>query len=242
MAYRYPQQTFALYPTPQWPEDVKTGLPEDEHEERPLDASGLADYRRHSAVKVEEDYSSGHMWHDRPHPPMAQMRHYSYPSVPTINTTHQGVRLPEHGYGGYGSAQPWTLTPQSDSSTPTPLYGPVQDPMPVQYNPPSASYSNPAPEPPSAVSMSPQSSTGGWASTNSSDGAEMKFETTSPFTRPMSPMNLRPEGIRKKNARVEIPEERNINNIDALIQEATDDGVKKELKAQKRLLRNRQAA
>jgi hypothetical protein len=58
----------------------------------------------------------------------------------------------------------------------------------------------------------------------------------------MSPINLRPEGIRKKNARVEIPEERNINNIDALIQEATDDGVKKELKAQKRLLRNRQAA
>jgi hypothetical protein len=50
------------------------------------------------------------------------------------------------------------------------------------------------------------------------------------------------DGIRKKNARFEIPHERNLSNIDRLIEEAKDDDEAKELKQQKRLLRNRQAA
>lgn len=52
----------------------------------------------------------------------------------------------------------------------------------------------------------------------------------------------RGDGIRKKNARFEIPPERNLNTIDQLIAEAATDEVVKELKQQKRLLRNRQAA
>ncbi|KAF1814049.1 hypothetical protein P152DRAFT_379029, partial [Eremomyces bilateralis CBS 781.70] len=52
----------------------------------------------------------------------------------------------------------------------------------------------------------------------------------------------RPDGIRKKNARLDIPVERNLTNIDRLIHESSNDEEKKELKAQKRLLRNRQAA
>ncbi|RDA89539.1 hypothetical protein CP533_0353 [Ophiocordyceps camponoti-saundersi (nom. inval.)] len=52
----------------------------------------------------------------------------------------------------------------------------------------------------------------------------------------------RGDGIRKKNARFEIPAERNLNNIDQLISQSTDDQEIKELKQQKRLLRNRQAA
>ncbi|RCI15023.1 hypothetical protein L249_6867 [Ophiocordyceps polyrhachis-furcata BCC 54312] len=52
----------------------------------------------------------------------------------------------------------------------------------------------------------------------------------------------RGDGIRKKNARFEIPAERNLNNIDQLIAQSTDDQEVKELKQQKRLLRNRQAA
>jgi len=52
----------------------------------------------------------------------------------------------------------------------------------------------------------------------------------------------RGDGIRKKNARFDIPAERNLNNIDQLISQSTDEQEIKELKQQKRLLRNRQAA
>jgi len=52
----------------------------------------------------------------------------------------------------------------------------------------------------------------------------------------------RGDGIRKKNARFEIPPDRNLSNIDQLIAQSTDDQEIKELKQQKRLLRNRQAA
>lgn len=52
----------------------------------------------------------------------------------------------------------------------------------------------------------------------------------------------RGDGIRKKNARFEIPPERTLNNIDQLIAQSTDEQEIKELKQQKRLLRNRQAA
>ena len=41
---------------------------------------------------------------------------------------------------------------------------------------------------------------------------------------------------------IEIPKERNLATIDALIAASTDENEKKELKQQKRLLRNRQAA
>jgi hypothetical protein len=53
---------------------------------------------------------------------------------------------------------------------------------------------------------------------------------------------VRSDGIRKKNAKFEIPKERNLQNIDNLISLTTDEEEKKELKQQKRLLRNRQAA
>jgi hypothetical protein len=52
----------------------------------------------------------------------------------------------------------------------------------------------------------------------------------------------RRDGIRKKNGRIEIPHERNIDTIDDLIQNTNDENELKELKQQKRLLRNREAA
>ncbi|EPS38599.1 hypothetical protein H072_7690 [Dactylellina haptotyla CBS 200.50] len=64
----------------------------------------------------------------------------------------------------------------------------------------------------------------------------------SPHLRIHSPMHIRRDGIRKKNARFDIPAERTLLNIDALITQSTDEGEIKELKQQKRLLRNRQAA
>jgi hypothetical protein len=52
----------------------------------------------------------------------------------------------------------------------------------------------------------------------------------------------RRDGIRKKNGRIDIPQERNIQTIDELIEKADDEELLKELKQQKRLLRNREAA
>jgi hypothetical protein len=52
----------------------------------------------------------------------------------------------------------------------------------------------------------------------------------------------RGDGIRKKNARFDIPVERTLSNIDHLISVCKNDSDLKELKQQKRLLRNRQAA
>lgn len=63
-----------------------------------------------------------------------------------------------------------------------------------------------------------------------------------PNTPPRSYSPRRDGGIRKKNARFDIPAERNLFNIDNLIQNCTNEEDLKELKQQKRLLRNRQAA
>jgi hypothetical protein len=48
--------------------------------------------------------------------------------------------------------------------------------------------------------------------------------------------------VRKKNHKQEIPLGRSLLTIDHLIAESTNDDEIKELKQQKRLLRNRQAA
>ncbi|KAI5300006.1 hypothetical protein KEM56_002821, partial [Ascosphaera pollenicola] len=63
-----------------------------------------------------------------------------------------------------------------------------------------------------------------------------------PYGRAAPSMRFRGDGIRKKNARFEIPAEVNLQTVDKLINQASDDRVIKELKQQKRLLRNRQAA
>ncbi|KAK4560625.1 hypothetical protein LTR86_005203 [Recurvomyces mirabilis] len=65
--------------------------------------------------------------------------------------------------------------------------------------------------------------------------------------RPNSPSSAmmdftRRDGIRKKNGRIDIPQERNIQTIDDLIDKTCDEDLLKELKQQKRLLRNREAA
>lgn len=52
----------------------------------------------------------------------------------------------------------------------------------------------------------------------------------------------RRDRIRKKNGRIDIPHERNIQTIDDMIESTVDEDMLKELKQQKRLLRNREAA
>jgi hypothetical protein len=61
--------------------------------------------------------------------------------------------------------------------------------------------------------------------------------------RSFSPFHKRDgNGIRKKTARFDIPPDRSLENIDQLIASAETEDEIKELKQQKRLLRNRQAA
>ncbi|KAH7235468.1 hypothetical protein BKA59DRAFT_484801 [Fusarium tricinctum] len=52
----------------------------------------------------------------------------------------------------------------------------------------------------------------------------------------------RASSVRKQNTRFDIPEGRNLSDIDHHIAQSTDEREIKELKQQKRLLRNRQAA
>ena len=97
-----------------------------------------------------------------------------------------------------------------------------------------------------SLSTSPTTSSKDWMSMNSSDPLEprsipKRMRPGSPSYRSHSPL-LRRDGIRKKNARFEIPAERNLQNIDQLIGLTSDEQEIKELKQQKRLLRNRQAA
>lgn len=90
------------------------------------------------------------------------------------------------------------------------------------------------------VAMSPQSSQG-WMPAPM-DLADAAAAAKSSAYRNGSPLTLRRDGIRKKNARFEIPAERTLSNIDQLISQSTNEEEVKELKQQKRLLRNRQAA
>ncbi|KAG9245959.1 hypothetical protein BJ878DRAFT_418057 [Calycina marina] len=83
-----------------------------------------------------------------------------------------------------------------------------------------------------------------WSVADAMDQRAMpkRMRPQSPTLRSHSGMERRGDGIRKKNARFDIPAERNLNNIDHLISQSTDEQEIKELKQQKRLLRNRQAA
>jgi hypothetical protein len=88
----------------------------------------------------------------------------------------------------------------------------------------------------------------GPSSNGSIPTSPQKEQSMAKRNRPGSPMFRshnelrRGDGIRKKNARFDIPAERNLSNIDYLISQSTDEQEIKELKQQKRLLRNRQAA
>ncbi|KAF9879317.1 bZIP transcription factor [Colletotrichum karsti] len=87
-----------------------------------------------------------------------------------------------------------------------------------------------------SIPTSPQK---GWI--GQAESMAKKMRPGSPTIRSHNDMR-RGDGIRKKNARFDIPAERNLSNIDHLIAQSTDEQEIKELKQQKRLLRNRQAA
>lgn len=160
------------------------------------------------------------------------------------------------------SAAAWQGSSDQDSCTPTTAYEvfprepdakamvpfhhdePLNPPAPGMYGglpvgQPSQFYGA------SALSTSPRSGQD-WSSISSTEHLDFhSMQRPGPLSSPTfnpNPPLLRRDGIRKKNARFEIPAERTLRNIDNLISQTNDEAQIKELKQQKRLLRNRQAA
>lgn len=173
----------------------------------------------------------------------------------------QGDSVPGTMYN-HPSAAAWQGSSDQDACTPTTTYNvfpsdaDAKAMVPFHHdetlNPPApAMYGGlPAGQPPqfygpSALSASPRSGQD-WSSISSAEHIDFHpmhrpGPLSSPTYNPNPPL-LRRDGIRKKNARFEIPAERTLRNIDQMISQTTDEAQIKELKQQKRLLRNRQAA
>lgn len=178
----------------------------------------------------------------------------------TEQSNNPFARLPPNQAATYGQ-QSWPVSDHPASRTPTapapkPLnpFGPGDfgaapfvDPSPMAYHGlpihtnhvrPTALFSPSAPDRP----LSPHTHSDWMAFNQQEMDARPGPKRMRPNTPPRSYSPRRDGGIRKKNARFDIPAERNLFNIDNLIQTCTNEDDLKELKQQKRLLRNRQAA
>ncbi|KAI0875196.1 bZIP transcription factor [Hypoxylon argillaceum] len=163
------------------------------------------------------------------------------------------TRPDQSTHATYGSQnQPWSMGHGSGTCTPVQYDGLeatydgstsiFQRSIPMQ-----TPFSNPTGHVPlfsavgpsnSSIPTSPQKD---WMSTDFKAQSLKRSQVENSAIRSHNEMR-RGDGIRKKNARFDIPAERNLDNIDTLISQSTDDQEIKELKQQKRLLRNRQAA
>lgn len=157
----------------------------------------------------------------------------------------------------YGSqAQPWSMGQGSGTCTPSLQYDGLeaafdnnqsifQQQRPLQMQTP---FSNPAHQVPLFSTVGPNNPPMPTSPQKDWMGQDLKNQSIVKRMRPDTPTIRshnelrRGDGIRKKNARFDIPAERNLGNIDQLIAATTDEQEIKELKQQKRLLRNRQAA
>lgn len=157
----------------------------------------------------------------------------SYPQTSwSMPRTDSGSCTPTVGYEQYAA--------DGDQSATAPFSGGAVGPVgAIPMNP--MSYRGMAFAPPGSVAMSPQSSQG-WMPAPMDLADATAHSNKSPAYRNDSPLTVRRDGIRKKNARFEIPAERTLSNIDHLISQSNNEDEIKELKQQKRLLRNRQAA
>jgi hypothetical protein len=247
---------------PSYPEEDEMSVLDDKIlDSTSPELSTIPDHRRSSYDHAPDAYSHrDSVWSDFSQPVSnAQSRHNSqvghglYDANPNPFMRVDGA----HPASAYGQQTSWSLSRDSGSCTPTAMYehfhpdlennssapfaggavGPVSaiNIASMSYRPGMGF------APPGAILMSPQSSQG-WmpASTDMPDA--ISRPTKSPTYRNSSPLSVRRDGIRKKNARFEIPAERTLSNIDQLINQSTNEEEIKELKQQKRLLRNRQAA
>lgn len=156
-----------------------------------------------------------------------------------------------YGHQNHG----WGMNHGSGMSTPMPGHDGLAQEFevnaPVFQRPMQTPFSNPGNQQLPLFSSSntsngsmPASPQKEWSVADAMDhrGLSKRMRPHSPTLRSHPDMSRRGDGIRKKNARFDIPAERNLLNIDQLIAQSTDEQEIKELKQQKRLLRNRQAA
>ncbi|OQD69407.1 hypothetical protein PENPOL_c002G08405 [Penicillium polonicum] len=146
--------------------------------------------------------------------------------------TDSGSCTPTVGYDQYPT--------NGDQSAITPFSGGAVGPVGAMPMNPMSYRGGMAFATPGSVAMSPQSSQGWMPAPMDLAEAEM-HSRKSPNYRIALPLR-RGDGIRKRNSRIEISPELSLANIDEAIRECTDEEKKKELKANKRLLRNRDAA
>jgi hypothetical protein len=258
----YHQSTSTMGTKPSYPEEDEMSVLDDKIlDSTSPELSTIPDHRRSSYDHAPDAYSHrDSVWPNFSQPVSngqprhnSQVGHGLYDPNPNPFMRVDGT----HPASAYGQQTSWSLSRDSGSCTPTAMYehfhpdlennssapfsggavGPVSaiNIASMSYRPGMAF------APPGAIAMSPQSSQG-WmpASTDMPDA--MSRPTKSPTYRNSSPLSVRRDGIRKKNARFEIPAERTLSNIDQLINQSTNEEEIKELKQQKRLLRNRQAA
>ena len=146
-----------------------------------------------------------------------------------------GARAQQPPSGANTLSSPYDIKVEDNSSSGAmvpsnglPMNGPPD--QPIHYGP----------------SMASPQSENGWVSASSTSDHSNKHNQREAATRQFAtfPSHLRREGIRKKNARVEIPDGRTIDTIEEEIKmcDPNDESKLKELKQYKRLLRNREAA
>lgn len=222
------------------------------------DLSSISDHRRPSYDHHPSAFSHrDSVWSDYSHPVSSnqsrQNSHVGHPIFESTQNPFMRVDAP-HSTSAYGQQSSWSVSKDSGECTPTGAYD--QLPSELDHGS-SAPFSSGGVGSVSALNippmsfrtgmgfapaaMSPQSSQG-WIPASTDMADPMSHPTKSPTYRHGSPMSVRRDGVRKKNARFEIPAERTLSNIDQLISQSTNEEEIKELKQQKRLLRNRQAA
>jgi hypothetical protein len=175
------------------------------------------------------------------------------PFVEQNNNPFMRVDSQSSSYGHQGHG--WSMNHGSGMSTPMQAHDGLpaefEVSAPVFQRPMQTPFTNPGNQQPPLFSSSntstgsdPSSPPKEWSVADAMDHRSMpkRMRPHSPALRSHPDMTRRGDGIRKKNARFDIPAERNLNNIDQLIAQSTDEQEIKELKQQKRLLRNRQAA
>lgn len=169
-----------------------------------------------------------------PHPDAPQFAHCGNHMAPWQQQANPGPDLTTAAFNTFASDLE-TIKPEApyNGDIVPPQHGSnVYGGLPVQMD--------------SEYSQYPTSAASPQWSTSSSDAVE-KIPGSGHFQSPIfnhNPPHLRRDGVRKKNARFDIPEGRNLQTIDELINStnpSNEDEIK-ELKQQKRLLRNRQAA
>lgn len=226
------------------------------------------DRRRAAALEANTIFSPSTDWGDFDHD-MGMQAGPADDSTPAPAATFEhsnGTNNPfiklEQSQPSYAQPHNWSATGASGSCTPTvydnnsfngfdesgaylapAMAAPAQGPFDNNVHiPPHAVLQNNV-SIPSSPAVKDWTNGAGPADHDPSSMANKRMRQSSPAPRSHSPLHVvRREGIRKKNARFDIPAERTLMNIDQLIARSQDENEIKELKQQKRLLRNRQAA